>query len=292
MILVSIIFFLGIIFEFARMDKLCHMITFLISTSIGLFPILEGARISIIRRTIDIHILMVVAVSGAIASEEYLEAALVVNLFIVAELIESEVMRRVRNALNVSVGSMNKTATLAGGAVVNVDTLHIRDVIAVRAGEMIMADGEVKLGQAVIDESALTGEAIPISKRRGDKVISGTVVQNGYLEIEITTEQNDSTLRKLNQAVKDVQADKGNFERIVDRFAEYWTPVVLVSAVTMGCVGGYASGNWHHWLHRSLVLLVLACPCSLVIAAPIPSVCAIAVGAKNGVLIKGWWCYE
>jgi Cd2+/Zn2+-exporting ATPase len=285
--LVSVIFVIAIILEIIYYESVYSQVAFLTATGIGLFPILYGAGISLIRRVIDIHILMVVAVAGAIASKEYLDAALVVDLFIIAELIESEVMRRVRNALKISVGGINKTATLASGATVNVDTLHINDIIAIRAGEMIMGDGEVCNGQGVVDESALTGEAVPISKKKGDKVISGTVVQNGYLEVKITTELGDSTLRKLNQAVKDVQADKGNFEKIVDKFAEHWTPFVLLSALLLAVIGGYVSGNWHSWFHRSLVLLVLACPCSIVIAAPIPSVCAIALAAKHGVLIKG-----
>jgi Zn2+/Cd2+-exporting ATPase len=230
---------------------------------------------------------MIVAVAGAVASQEYQDAALVVTLFVAAELIESEVMRRVRNAVKLGVGGMPKSAILLNGDSVLVDDLKIGDKIATRAGDMILADGEITNGTGVVDESALTGEAIPIQKSKGDKVISGTVVQNGYLEILVETDPRESTVRKLNEKVAEVQTDRGRFASLVDRFAGIWTPIILLAAISLTCIAGGATGEWHRWSHRSLVLLVLACPCAIVIAAPIPSVCTIATAARHGVLIKG-----
>lgn len=264
-----------------------HTIGYLACIAIGLVPILYDAFISITRLTIDIHILMIVAVAGALASQEYQDAALVVALFNLAELIESEVMRRVRNAVKLGVGGMPKSAILLNGDSILVDDLKMGDKIAVRAGDMILADGEVTNGTGVVDESALTGEAIPIQKAKGSKVISGTVVQNGYLEITVETDPRESTVRKLNEKVAEVQTDRGKFATLVDQFAAIWTPIILLSALALTCIAGGATGEWHRWLHRSLVLLVLACPCAIVIAAPIPSVCTIATAARHGVLIKG-----
>lgn len=264
-----------------------HSLAYISCTAIGLFPILYDAFLSLSRLTLDIHILMIVAVAGALASQEYQDAALVVTLFILAELIESEVMRRVRNAVKLGVGGMPKSAILLNGDSVLVDDLKVGDKIAVRAGDMILADGEITNGTGVVDESALTGEAIPIQKSKGDKVISGTVVQNGYLEISVETDPRESTVRKLNEKVAEVQTDRGRFASLVDQFAGVWTPVILFAAVALTCIAGGATGEWHRWSHRSLVLLVLACPCAIVIAAPIPSVCTIATAARHGVLIKG-----
>eukprot|EP00604_Paraphysomonas_vestita_P004310 CAMPEP_0174825430 /NCGR_PEP_ID=MMETSP1107-20130205/42737_1 /TAXON_ID=36770 /ORGANISM="Paraphysomonas vestita, Strain GFlagA" /LENGTH=618 /DNA_ID=CAMNT_0016057007 /DNA_START=354 /DNA_END=2210 /DNA_ORIENTATION=+ len=196
-------------------------------------------------------------------------------------------MRRVRNAVKLGVGGMPKSAILLNGDSILVDDLKIGDIIAVRAGDMILADGIVSNGSGVIDESALTGEAIPIQKSKNDKVISGTVVQNGYLEIKVEKDPRESTVRKLNEKVAEVQTDRGKFAKLVDRFAGIWTPFILLAAVALTCIAGGITGDWHKWSHRSLVLLVLACPCAIVIAAPIPSVCTIATAARHGVLIKG-----
>ena len=231
--------------------------------------------------------LIIVAIAGALASAEYLDACLVVALFIASSLVEDVVMMHVRQAVKSTAGSMAKTASLASGKSIPVDDLKIGDVIAARAGDMILADGIVIKGEGVVDESALTGEAVPIGKKKGMRVTSGTVVTNGYVEIQIDTEIGDSTLRKLNQAVQDVQADKGDYARLVDTFSLYWTPGVLISTILFIVIGGGVSGEWKTYVNQGIVLLVLACPCAIVIATPIPSVCAIAVAARNGALIKG-----
>ncbi|CAE7315727.1 HMA2 [Symbiodinium microadriaticum] len=246
--------------QFTGVDEGAVVAAYLVCTGIGIVPIMHDAGIALYRWSIDIHILMLVAVGGAIGSEEYLDAALVVTLFVFAELLEGEVMRRVRNAVKLGVGGMAKSAVLANGDSIAVDDLQIGDFIACRAGDQVLADGIVSTGTAVVDESALTGEAIPIAKKKGDK---------------------------LNEKVSEVQADRGQFAKVVDRFAGVWTPAVLLSALALAVIAGSATHDWHKWTHRALVLLVLACPCSIVIAAPIPSVCAIATAAKHGVLIKG-----
>lgn len=284
---VASLFLAAIVYDAVNKYDEYDFVGYVACTAIGLVPILYAAFISLIRLSIDIHILMLVAVVGAISSQEYLDAALVVTLFIIAELIEGEVMRRVRNAVKLGVSGMPKTATLSNGESILVDDLKLGDTIAVRAGDMILADGVVTTGQAVLDESALTGEAVPMAKKVGDKVISGTVVQNGYIEVEVTTDPRESTVRKLNEKVVEVQADRGKFAELVDRFAGVWTPAVLVAALALAVIAGGVTQEWHMWTHRALVLLVLACPCAIVIAAPIPSVCAVATAARHGVLIKG-----
>lgn len=286
-LLVVLIFIGAVIFDGTGEHRTYYFIGYIVCTAIGLIPILYDSFIALYRRTLDIHILMAVAIGGAIASHEYLDAALVVTLFVLAEVMEGEIMRRVRNAVQSGVGGVPKSAILLNGESVPVDNLKIGDKIACRAGDMILADGVVSGGHGVVDESALTGEAIPISKSEGDTVISGTVVQNGYLEVQITVDPRESTVRKLNDKVSEVQADRGQFAKLVDQFAGAWTPFILIAAIALVVLGGATTGDWHKWLNRALVLLVLACPCAIVIAAPIPSVCTIAIAARNGVLIKG-----
>ena len=142
-------------------------------------------------------------------------------------------------------------------------------------------------GEGVVDESALTGESLPIHKKLGSKVLSGTVVQNGFMEIVLDSDYLGSTMNKLNQEVLDVQADRGEYAKLVDRFSVFWTPGVIIGTIIFVVIGGSITLEWNNYVFRGLVLLVLACPCAIVIAAPIPSVCAIAVAAKSGVLIRG-----
>jgi Cd2+/Zn2+-exporting ATPase len=262
---------------------------FIASMALGLPPIAKAACISVfVRRCVDIHLLMIVAVCGAIAGKEYFDASLVVALFLTAELIEAAVMRHVQRAVSSSSASaMPKKAFLANGKSVDVVDLKIGDILAVRAGEMMVCDGVVVKGEGVVDESSLTGESVPITKKVGSSVLSGTVVQNGYVEVKLEKSPQDSTIRRLQQAVEDVQADKGQYAKFVDTFSQYWTPLVLLATFLLVVVGGAVSKDWWSFVNRGLVLLVLACPCAIVISAPIPAICAISVAARSGVLIRG-----
>ena len=230
---------------------------------------------------------MTIAVAGAIGGKEYFDANLVVVLLITAGLIESIAMMQVRMLISSSSATMAKDAYLSDGKKIKVEDLRVGHILAVRAGEMIMGDGVVIKGEGVVDESALTGESVPISKKLGAKVLSGTVVQNGFMEVELTADFLDSTMTRLNQEVSDVQADKGEYAKLVDQFAVYWTPGVIIGTLIFVVVGGAVTREWVDFAFRGLVLLVLACPCAIVIAAPIPSICSIAVAAKYGVLIRG-----
>lgn len=263
---------------------------FIVGTIIGVLPIVYDAyRALIIRRTVDINVLILVAVIGALAAKEYFDASLLVSLFIAAELLEHFIMKKVQRAVNSSnLSSMPKEAfVVTTNTTTKLEDLKIGDVIAARTGEMIACDGVVKKGDGVVNEASITGESTPIEKHVGSKVLSGTVVQNGYLEIVIEKNPMESTWKQLEQAVADVQADRGYYGGLVDVFAAYWTPAILFCTLVLIVVGGAVTSEWSDYLHRGLVLLVLACPCAIVIAAPIPSVCAIAAAAKHGVLIRG-----
>jgi Cd2+/Zn2+-exporting ATPase len=263
---------------------------FIVGTIIGVLPIVYDAyRALVIRRTVDINVLILVAVIGALAAKEYFDASLLVSLFIAAELLEHFIMKKVQRAVNSSnLSSMPKEAfVVTTNTTTKLEELKIGDVIAARTGEMIACDGVVKKGDGVVNEASITGESTPIEKHVGSKVLSGTVVQNGYLEIMIEKNPMESTWKQLEQAVADVQADRGYYGGLVDVFAAYWTPAILLCTLTLIVVGGAVTSEWSDYLHRGLVLLVLACPCAIVIAAPIPSVCAIAAAAKHGVLIRG-----
>lgn len=282
-----LLFILGVIFHLRGNGEIVANWLFISGTVIGALRLLRCTLVTLYRQTIDIKMLMIVAIAGALGGGEYFDSSLIVLLFVGAELFEGLIMREVRKALRHTSTGVIKDAHLVTGETVPVKDLKIGDVIAVRTGEMIPMDGIVVKGDCSVDESALTGESVPVRKANGDQAISGSVIQNGYIEIEVNCALEESTFQKLNQAVQDVQADKGHFARLVDQFAWYWTPGVLIATAIFICVGGGVTNDWLLFVHRGLVLLVLACPCAIVIAAPIPTAAAIAIAAKNGVLVKG-----
>jgi Cd2+/Zn2+-exporting ATPase len=261
---------------------------FVTGTAICVIPIMKAALVStFIRHTIDIHLLVLLSIAGALALGEYLDACLVAFLFCAADLIEQVMIGFVRRKIKMNSGTVAKKAFLSNGKAVLVDDLVIGDIIAVRAGDMILADGVIIKGDGTVDESSLTGEPMPVKKKKNDRATSGSLMQNGYLEIEIDTDIGESTIRKLAQAVEDVQTDKGEYSKIVDKVALYYTPGVIIFAALFIVIGGAITKNWREYVNIGIVLLVLACPCSIVVATPIPSVCAIAVAARHGALIRG-----
>ena len=254
---------------------------------IGAVPIIYNVYIAYIRRAIDINVLMLLAVIGAFSIEQYLDAALVITLFTTASLVEDAVLRWVRGIVNTSSGGIPTKCTIANGQVVAVDSLDVGDVVIYKAGEMISMDGKVIKGEGVVDEGALTGEAKPITKEIGSQAYSGTVMQDGYIEVEVTELPENSTVRKLQQTILEAQAGRGQVMTLVDEFAAYWTPAVILCAMVVFFIAYVCTDDWKKWLSRSLAILVLACPCSIIVSAPIPCVIGIASAAQKGVIIKG-----
>lgn len=289
-LLIAAMFITALIIQlvYAHDDEVAMWI-YIVSVIIGIWPIGYSSFVALfVRATIDINVLIVLAVIGALVNEEYFDSSLLVVLFQSTELIEKYVMARVRKAVQMSSSStMPKNAILVDGSKVPTEDIKQGMVICVRAGEMILADGEVQKGEAVVHEAALTGECVPIHKAVGEDVRSGTIVHNGYVEVLVSKPAGESTLQRLQQEVSDVQADRGEIARIVDQFALYWTPLVLLAAMLYIISYGFTYGEWREVGERGLLILVLACPCAIVISAPIPAVCAIANASRQGVLIRG-----
>ena len=287
--LVAALFLIGLILDFVHEDESEVRWLYIASVIVGIWPLLYSAVIAVfVRYTVDIHVLMIIAIVGATSSGDYFDGSLVVALFLGAELIEQVVLSYVRKAVQLSsAGAIPKFAFLVDGSKVPTEEIQQDMVICARAGEMILADGAVVKGEAVVDESALSGECVPIHKGVGDEVRSGTIVQNGYVEVRAAKAAAQSTLQQLRQEVQDVQADRGKYARMVDEFALYWTPAVLIAAAAYVIGVGLTKEIWSEAAHRGLLILVLACPCAIVISAPIPAVCAIANASRHGVLIRG-----
>ena len=236
-------------------------------------------------------LLMSVAVIGAIAIGQWPEAAVVIWLFAVAELIEALSLERARHAIRSLVGLAPETAAVRrDGDWVQVATAEVPldAVILVKPGERIALDGRVVAGASSVNQAPITGESIPVSKAVGDPVFAGTINERGTLEVTVTAAKGEGTLDRIARSIQEAQADKAPAQRFVDRFAAVYTPVVFVLAILVAVVPVVAGhGSFRDWFYRALVLLVLACPCALVISTPVTVVSGLGGAARRGILIKG-----
>jgi Cd2+/Zn2+-exporting ATPase len=255
----------------------------------------QGARAAWVAlrtvRTLDMNVLMTLAAIGALAIGEYAEGAVVTFLFALGNLLEGYTLDRARNAIRalMDITPLQATRlTAAGEESVRVEALAIGDRIVVRPGERIPMDGRVLQGSSAVNQAPITGESLPVDKAPDDEVFAGTVNGSGALTIEVTHLAEDNTLARIIQMVEEAQAQKAPSQRFVDRFARVYTPVVVVGALLIAVVPPLVEmGKFVDWLYRALVLLVIACPCALVISTPVTIVSGIARAARVGVLIKG-----
>ena len=274
--------------ELSTLDIYLYISCYLACVMLGMIPLLEGCYVALlIRGTLDIKCLVSIAAFGALFIQEFLDAALVVLLFTAAEKFEEWALAWARGMVDTKKDTISSKCMKQDGTTVLLTAVQVGDIVVFRVGELISIDGRVIEGSAIVDESALTGEAMPISKKEGSRVLSGTLVQDGYIEVEVNELPENSTLRKLQDTVTEVQAERGHMATIVDDVAVYWTPSVIAISLSVLIIAGVTSGLWRLWFYRSLALIVLACPCAIVVSAPFPCVVAIALTAKEGVLIKG-----
>ncbi len=243
-------------------------------------------------RRLTMNLLMSVAVVGAVAIGQWPEAAVVIWLFGVAELIEALSLERARNAIRSLVALAPETAHMRAADGTWVETpagdVPTGATLLVRPGERIALDGTVSSGTSSVNQSPITGESIPVTKEPGSTVFAGTINERGTLEITVTAAKGEGTLDRIARSIQEAQSEKAPAQRFVDRFASIYTPLVFILAIGVA-VGPPLLGNgrWHEWLYKSLVLLVLACPCALVISTPVTVVSGLGGAARRGILIKG-----
>jgi Cd2+/Zn2+-exporting ATPase len=244
------------------------------------------------RGSLNINALMSVAVTGAFVLGQWPEAAMVMALYAIAELIEARSVDRARNAIKglMALAPEAAEARLADGTWHNVPTsgIAVGGVVRIKPGERVPLDGVVTEGNSAIDQAPVTGESIPVDKSVNDPVFAGTINQTGALEIRVTAAANDSTLARIIHAVEQAQGSRAPTQRFVDRFAAIYTPAVFVIAVAVALLLPLLGGvPWLQAAYKALVLLVIACPCALVISTPVTIVSGLAAAARKGILIKG-----
>jgi Cd2+/Zn2+-exporting ATPase len=234
---------------------------------------------------------MLVAAAGAIVLGEWSEAAAVVFLFAVAQALEARTMERARRAVRALMDLSPSEALMRDGHLerkVDVSEVPVGAVVIIKPGEKIPLDGEVVSGASAVNQAPVTGESLPIDKVPGDEVFAGTINGRGALDVRVTRLGKDSTLARIIHLVEKAQAQRAPSQTFVERFARVYTPAVLVLAAAVAVVPPLVfDASWSVWVYRALVLLVVSCPCALVISTPVSIVAALAGAARKGVLVKG-----
>ncbi|MGE5390070.1 MAG: heavy metal translocating P-type ATPase [Deltaproteobacteria bacterium] len=257
----------------------------------GYLPARAGLNILLNARELDMNILMSVAVLGALGLGQYQEAAVVVFLFALGNAIQALTFDRTRNSIRSLMELAPAEAMVKRGEQemkLPVGEIKPGEIVIIRPGERIAVDGLVQRGQSSVNQAAITGESIPVSKVAGDKVFAGTINERGMLEVEVTSLARDNTVARIIELVEEAEGEKAPAELLIDRFARYYTPIVMGVALLVAVVPPWLLGlSWHKWLYEALGMLLVSCPCALVISTPVAIVAAIGSAARRGVLIKG-----
>ncbi|QIN81054.1 heavy metal translocating P-type ATPase (plasmid) [Rubrobacter marinus] len=259
--------------------------------AVGGLPIFRAALSSVRARNADINVLMSVAVVGAALIGAWGEAALVVVLFALSNALQVYAVDRTRGAVR-ALARLAPDEVLVrrdgGEVLLAVEEVRVGDTMIVRPGERVAVDGEVVEGSSALDESPVTGESTPAEKGIGEEVFSGSLNGSGGLLVRVSREAGESTLQKITRMVEEAQGTKAPIEQFVERFSRIYTPVVIAAAVAVAAVPPLLfGGEFATWFYRALVLLIVACPCALVISTPVSVVSGIGAASRRGVLIKG-----
>lgn len=262
-----------------------------IAILVGGYYIARRGLAAILEKYLDINMLMIIAVGGSIAIGSYSEGAAIVFLFSMAEMLESFSIVRTRKSIYELMDfAPNRALVRRGGKeeYYDVNDVAIGDIVVIKPGERIPIDGIVISGSSSVDEAPVTGESMPVTKKPGDQVFAGTLNTTGFLEIEVTKRFRDTVISRIVQLVEEAESEKAPTERFIDRFAKYYTPFIVLIAVLTVLIPPLAFNEpFNIWFYRGLVLLVISCPCALVISTPVTVVSAITGATRRGVLFKG-----
>jgi Cd2+/Zn2+-exporting ATPase len=286
----ALLFLAGLTLSVAGAPGAVRAGVYLGAVVVGGLPIFRAAVAGLRARHLDMNVLMSAATIGAVGIGEWAEAASVVVLFAAGNALQAYAIDRTRGAVRALVRlAPNEVLVRRGDAetVVSADEVGVGETVVVRPGERLAVDGVVVEGASAVDEAPVTGESVPVEKGEGEAVYSGSLNGSGGLLVRATKRAGDSTLQRIARLVEEAQAKKAPAEQFVDRFSRVYTPIVVAAAVALAVVPPLLGGGFGEWFYRALALLIIACPCALVISTPVTVVSGIGAASRRGILIKG-----
>ena len=272
-------------------DHLLTKALYILAIIIGGFDLFKEGFSDLIKLDFSMESLMTIAIIGAVFIGEWAEGSIVVILFAISEALERFSMDKARQSIRSLMDIAPKEALIRRNNVeqlVSVDKIDIDDIMIIKPGQKIAMDGLVINGHSSVNQAAITGESVPVEKQLDDEVFAGTLNEEGVLEVKVTKKVTDTTIAKIIHLVEEAQGERAPAQAFVDKFAKYYTPFIIIMALLIVVVPPlFFGGDWNKWLYQGLSILVVGCPCSLVISTPVSIVSAIGNAAKNGVLVKG-----
>ncbi len=286
----ALLWLIGFSIERAGAPRLASAVPFIAGMLLSGYPVARAGWFALRARRADMNLLMSVAAIGAVAIGQWDEGASVLILFGVGTLLQAMTVERTRREIAGLLAIAPAEANLLHDDHehrVPVAQVTVGDVVRVRPGERLPVDGMVTAGQSAVDQAAITGESVPIEVQAGSAVFAGSVNGEGTIEVRATKPAHDTTLARIVALVEEAQASRAPAQAFVDRFAAIYTPLVIVGALLIAVVPPLIVGGWSGWISTALILLVIACPCALVISTPVALMAAIGAASRRGVLFKG-----
>ena len=272
-------------------DHLLTKALYILAIIIGGYDLFKEGFSDLIKLDFSMESLMTIAIIGAAFIGEWAEGSIVVILFAISEALERFSMDKARQSIRSLMDIAPKEALIRRNNVeqlISVDKIDIDDIMIIKPGQKIAMDGLVINGHSSVNQAAITGESVPVEKQLDDEVFAGTLNEEGVLEVKVTKKVTDTTIAKIIHLVEEAQGERAPAQAFVDKFAKYYTPFIIIMALMIVVVPPlFFGGDWNKWLYQGLSILVVGCPCSLVISTPVSIVSAIGNAAKNGVLVKG-----